>query len=358
MQSSGWTVRLMLVMAAALGSLDAAPAQAQAPAKPAAPQRDAIVATGSSTVAPYTIAVGQRFAEATRAPRPRVDQTGTVRGYNLFCQGMGMRYPDVQNASRRMNNVEFNLCVSKGVREIIEVPIGHDGIVLAFRRDSGTMNVTRTQFWRAVAAEVPQGDKWVPNPYSTWRQVDGSLPDWPIQILGPPPTSGTRDSFTDLVLTPGCQAAPEVRAITDAARRKAVCTTVRTDGRWVDAGEDDEKIVARIVSAAPGTVQGAFGYSFLANHAATLGSAAIEGVMGTPEMIASGQYPVSRMLYIYVKEPNVRTVPGLQAFVDAYAAELGPDGPLAKIGLVPLDPAALRRTREIVKNHAILLRAP
>lgn len=343
-------------MAAVVGALAGGPALAQP--KPAAPARETIMVTGSSTVAPFTIAVAQRFADATRAPVPRIEQTGTVRGFNLFCQGMGSRYPDVQNASRRINGLEFNLCVSKGVREIIEIPIGHDGIVLAFRRDASAMNVTRTQFWLAVAKEVPQAGKWVPNPYRSWKQVDPALPDWPIQVMGPPPTSGTRDSFTDLVLTAGCQAVPEMRAINDAAQRKAVCTTVRTDGRWIDAGEDDEKIVARILEAAPGAVQGAFGYSFLANHASVLAAATIEGIAATPEMIAAGRYPVSRPLFIYAKHRNMVSVPGLKAFIETYVAELGPDGPLARIGLVPLDPAALGRTREIVANQAIMLRAP
>ena len=356
MPSIGWSLRGMVMAVTALVGLGAAPALAQGGT--AAAPRNAILATGSSTVGPFTAAVARRFAEATRTPLPKIEQTGTVRGFNLFCQGMGLRYPDIQNASRRINSIEFNLCVSKGVRDIIEVPIGHDGIVLAFRREAGAMNVTRAQFWRAVAKEIPRDGKWIANPHTTWRQVDASLPDWPIQVLGPPPTSGTRDSFTDLVLTPGCQSEADVRAITEVARRRAVCTTVRADGRWVDAGEDDEKIVTRIMDAPAGAIQGAFGYGFLANHGTTLGSAAIEGVAGTPEAIATGQYPLSRMLYIYIKQPNLRIVPGLKAFVDAYAGELGPTGPLAKIGLVPLDPAALQRSREAVTNQAVMLRAP
>lgn len=330
--------------------------QGTAPATP--DHRDTISITGSSTVNPFTVAVARRFVEGERFKPPVIASTGTVRGFNLFCQGRGLRYPDIQNASRRMNSVEFNLCMAKGVQEIMELPIGYDGIVLAFRKGAGGMNLTRTQLWLAVAKDVPRGNAWVPNPYTRWRDIDASLPDWPIQVLGPPPTSGTRDSFTDLVLTAGCQTVPEVKALTETARRRAVCTTVRADGKWVDAGEDDEKIVGRITAAAPGAIQGAFGYSFLAGHADQLTAATIEGVTSTPEMIASGRYPVSRPLYIYVKQANFRIVPGLKEYVDLYAASLGAGGPLAKIGLVPLDAGKVAETREIVLHQAILLRAP
>jgi phosphate transport system substrate-binding protein len=361
---AGVTIRYCIRAACALLLLPAlaAAASAQVIAPGAQPnpiqRRETILVTGSSTVFPFTNAVAQHFVQARGRPKPFIDGTGTVRGYNLFCQGPGLRYPDVQNASRRMNNLEFNLCGSRGVHEIIEIPIGYDGMVVAVRKEAVEFKVTRAQIWTAVAREVPRGGQLVANPYTRWREIDPALPDWPIEVLGPPPTSGTRDSFVDLAMLPGCNAVPEVRAITDASRRRAVCTTVREDGRWIDAGEDDEKIVARLVSAPPGHLQGVFGFSFLVTNADRIEGATIDGVEDTVETIASGRYPLSRPLFIYVKRANLRTVPGLKEFIDDYVAALVPDSYLVRIGLVPLVPDRLEQVRRIVRDQVIMTRAP
>lgn len=329
-----------------------------------AQKRDNILVTGSSTVNPFTRAVAAQFDSSGMLAKlggkpPVIESTGTVRGYNVFCQGGGSRFPDIQNASRRINALEFSLCLKNGVHEVMEIPIGHDGIALAYRKDGGQVSLTRAQVWLAVAKDVPKNGALVPNPYTSWRQIDPGLPDWPIKVLGPPPTSGTRDSFTDLLMNAACQSFDEVRALTDPARRLAVCTTVRQDGRWVDSGEDDEKIVAGIENAPAGII-GIFGYSFLAEHAARLKGAALEGIAPTPDSIATGSYPLARPLFIYAKRANMRFVTGLKEFLEFYVspAAMGSEGFLAKHGLIPLDPAQQQRAREAVEKQVIILRRP
>lgn len=338
------------------------PALAQVIAPGAQPhpiqRRETILVTGSSTVFPFSNAVAARFVEATGRPKPFIDGTGTVRGYNLFCQGAGLRYPDIANASRRMNAIEFSLCAAKGVHEIIEIPIGYDGMVFAMRREAVAAHLTREQIWRGVAREVPVNGQFVANPHRRWRDIDARLPDWPIEVLGPPPTSGTRDSFVDLVMNAGCATVPEVRAIGDAARRRALCASVREDGLWIDAGEDDEKIVARLVAASPGALQGVFGYSFLVAHADRLQAAGIEATEATVETIAAGRYPLARPLFIYVKKPNLRTVPGLDTFIEQYIAAIAPGHHLERIGLVPLPAARLDAVRASARGGAVMQRRP
>jgi phosphate transport system substrate-binding protein len=320
--------------------------------------REAVLATGSSTVAPFTRTVAETLA-ASGAGKVEVRSVGTVYGFDQFCQGGDLRHPDVQNASRRMNALEFQKCLSRGVNEIMEIPIGHDGIVVAHRKDLPSPNFTLAQLWLGIAKEIPQGGRLVPNPHTSWRQVAAGLPDWPIAVIGPPPTSGTRDSFTDLVLSAGCQAVPEVRAIDDAAQRRRLCTTVREDGRWTDGGEDDGLIVRRVTEGAPGTL-GIFGYGVLEIHRDRIEGARIEGVDDTPETIASGAYPVARPLFVYVKRANAEAVPALRAFLAEYVSDraMGPGGYLVRRGLVPLDPARLRRVQEAVRNQEIMLRGP
>jgi phosphate transport system substrate-binding protein len=332
---------------------------ALAAASPAAAQsRTAVLTTGSSTVHPFTSAVAAAVGPRLAAP-PEIRSTGTVHGFNEFCRGASLRYPDIQSASRRMTAGEFLLCNRQGVNEIMEIPIGYDGIVAAHRRDLPQPNITLAQFWLAVAKEVPRDGRLVANPYRRWREISADLPDWPIRVIGPPPTSGTRDSFTDLVLLAGCQRVPEIRAITDTAQRRRVCITVREDGAWIDGGEDDEVIVRRIVNEDAGTI-GVFGYSFLAGHRDAIAAARIEGVAPTPEAIASRSYPVARPLFIYAKRPNLRTVPGLAQFLSEYVSDaaMGPGGYMVRRGLVPLDPVRLRRVQDAVKDEAIMLRSP
>lgn len=344
--------RGLAILALAAGALleCAMPALAQ--------RRDTVLATGSSTVAPFTNAVADRLAEGAGG-RATVRSVGTLGGFAEFCQGVGPRYADIQNASRRMNLAEFTHCGSRGVHEIMEIQIGFDGIVVAHRQGLPSPNFSLAELWRGLAKVVPQDGRLVPNPYRSWRDVAAHLPDWPIRVIGPPPTSGTRDSFTDLVLLAGCQAVPEVRAIADTAQRRRACVTVREDGGWVDGGEDDEVIVRQVVDGAPGTL-GVFGFSFLEGNRARIEGASIDGVDDTRETIASGRYPLSRPLFLYVKRAHLEQVPGLRAFVTEYVSDraAGPEGYLVRRGLVPLDPANLARVQQAVRDEVVVLRPP
>lgn len=329
----------------------AAPAQAQT--------REVTQVTGSSTVVPFSRAVAEAVGKAAGGERVRVASTGTVHGFAQFCRSNGLGNPDVQDASRRINAGEFALCVRNGVNEIMEIPIGYDGIVVAHRKGLASPNFTLAQLWLGVAKQVPRDGRLVPNPYTSWRQISPELPDWPIRVIGPPPTSGTRDSFTELAMIPACRTAPEVQAIEEAAERTRVCSTVREDGRWTDAGEDDQAIVAKIADGADGTL-GIFGFSFLEAARDRIEGSMVGGVDDTVETIASGQYPLSRPLFLYVKRPNIDRVPGLKEFLAEYASDhaLGREGYLARIGLVPPPAERLRAIQDAVRNRVIMDRRP
>ncbi|WP_159995870.1 substrate-binding domain-containing protein [Roseomonas sp. 18066] len=321
--------------------------------------REVALVTGSSTVFPFSRAVAEAVGRAGGGPRVQVASTGTVHGFAQFCRSAGLGAPDVQDASRRITAGEFSLCLRNGVNEIMEIPIGFDGIVVAHRRGLPSPDFTLAQLWLGVARQVPQGGRMVANPYTRWRQISPSLPDWPIRVIGPPPSSGTRDSFVELVLGTACAAAPEVRAVAESAERARLCTALREDGAWTDAGEDDQAIIRQIVEGADG-VLGIFGFSFLEAALDRIEGASIEGVDDTAETIASGRYPLARPLYLYVKRPNLDRVPALREFLAEYASEraLGREGYLARLGLVPPSPIRLRVIQDTVRDRTIMLRRP
>ncbi len=317
-----------------------------------------MLATGSSMVAPLTAAVGAILAEAGARP-VEVRSVGTLAGYGEFCQGGSLRHPDIQDASRRMTMAELMLCARHGVHEIMEIPIGYDGIVLAHRRGLPSPSITLQQLWLGLAKEVPQNGRLVPNPCTRWRQVSSSLPDWPIRVIGPPPSFGTRNSFVEMAMSAGCQAVPEMRAIADTARRRSICSTMREDEGWTDAGENDDTVVRLILEGEPG-VLGVFGYGTLQANTQWIEGLAIEGVQDEPETIANGRYPFARPLFFYVKRPNLEQLPGLKAFLAEYLSDraMGPEGYLVQLGLVPLEPARPEQVRKAVRDQAIILRRP
>jgi phosphate transport system substrate-binding protein len=338
----------------------AGPAAFIATANPAAAQpREVTQVTGSSTVFPFSRAVAEQVGRAAGGERVNVVSTGTVHGFAQFCRGLNLSSPDVQDASRRITAGEFTLCVKNGVNEIMELPIGFDGIVVAHRKGLVSPNFTLAQLWLGLAKEVSQGGRLVANPYTSWRQISSELPDWPIRVIGPPRTSGTRDSFTELAMIAGCQATPEIQTITDTIERNRICSTVREDGRWIDGGEDDQVIVRRIVDGEDGTL-GIFGFSFLNAASDRIEGAMVEGIDDTTETIASGRYPLSRPLFLYVKRPNIGRVPSLKEFLAEYTSDgaMGEEGYLARIGLVPLPRARLREIQNVVRERTIMTRRP
>jgi phosphate transport system substrate-binding protein len=319
-------MRHLLLSASAL-ALVAVAGQAQA--------RDQISIVGSSTVFPYTQAVAEQFSSMTGAPSPVVEGTGTGGGMQIFCQGIGESHPDITGASRSMKASEWALCEQNGVTDVTEVLLGFDGLSLATSQDGAGVDLTKAQIFQALAAEVEVDGEVVANPFTNWSQIDASLPDQTILVYGPPPTSGTRDAWVELVMEAGCKTFPAIEAL-EKDRHSEVCQRMRTDGPFVEAGENDNLIVQRLVADA--NAFGIFGYSFLYENQDTLKGASIEGVAPTPETIETGEYGVSRPLFFYIKNAHRGAIPNLAEFIEEYVSEeaMGPGGYLQERGLVPL----------------------
>ncbi|MDA8651369.1 PstS family phosphate ABC transporter substrate-binding protein [Porticoccaceae bacterium] len=317
--------------------------------------RESIEVVGSSTVYPFSTVVAERYGRASGKPTPKIESTGSGGGMKLFCSGVGTNYPDITNASRRIKMSEFKKCQGNGVKDIIEVQIGYDGIVIANSVDTEPMNLTRKDIFLALAAKVPGAaeGELIDNPYSTWQQVNPELPDAGIEVLGPPPTSGTRDAFAELAMEGGCKKIAWIAALkkTDKNAFKQLCHTVREDGRYIEAGENDNLIVQKL-EANPSAL-GVFGFSFLDQNADKVQGATIENVMPTFESIADKTYPISRPLFFYVKKAHVGVVPGIKGFLNEFTSEKawGEDGYLAEKGMIPLPTA--ERT-EMAKNTRAL----
>ena len=301
--------------------------------------RNSVRAVGSSTVYPFAKLVAENFARSnTDFASPIIESTGTGGGIQLFCAGIGADTPDIANASRRMNASEFQECQANGVTEITEIQVGLDGIAFASATGGITMNLTPEIVYRALAAR-PYGQEQTAK---TWRDVDPSLPNQPILVYGPPSTSGTRDALKELILIPGCEGNAEMEALKESneEQHEQLCTELRSDGAYVDQGEQDNLIVQKI-EGNPNAV-GVFGYSYLEENLDKVQGLTMNGVEPTYENIASFRYPGARPLYIYVKNAHLDAIRGLREFVAEWAKSWGRDGPLAAIGLVanPDDVAA------------------
>jgi phosphate transport system substrate-binding protein len=303
--------------------------------------RDYISIVGSSTVFPFATTVAENFGRSTDFKTPKIESTGSGGGMKLFCAGVGVDHPDITNASRRMKPSEFDKCQDSGVKDVVEVKIGYDGIAIANSKESAQLDLTPKDIFLALAKDVPNPDgseSVVANPYKTWKDVNPSLPDAEIEVLGPPPTSGTRDAFAELAMESGCKSFDFVKAMKkqDKDKYKAVCHGVREDGAYVEAGENDNLIVQKL-QANPNAL-GIFGFSFLDQNADKIQGSRIDGVEPTFDSIASGDYPVSRSLYFYVKKAHVGTIPGIGEYVAEFTSDKawGPEGYLADKGLIPL----------------------
>jgi phosphate transport system substrate-binding protein len=286
---------------------------------------------GSSTVYPFTTAIAEEYQRANPGSSVIVESTGTGAGIKLFCSGVGDQFPDAVNASREMKASEYADCARAGAKNVIEIPIGIDGLTLIEGKDGPGLNLTVADIYKALAAN-PFGK---PNTAQTWKDVNPALPAIKIRVLGPPPTSGTRDSLADLILTKGCESDPAMKELkkTDEKKQKDICTKVREDGAFVEAGENDNLLVQK-VSAAPGTL-GVLGFSYLEENADKVKPVQLAGVAPTEETIANLSYPGSRKLYVYFKGEHMAAKPKMKDFIAAYAKAWGPGGSLEKRGLVP-----------------------
>ncbi len=308
--------------------------------------RDQIRIVGSSTVFPFTTAVAEQFGRTGKFKTPIVESTGTGGGMRLFCAGVGVQHPDITNASRRITASEYESCGKNGVKEIVEIKVGFDGIVLAVKKGSPKFNLTREDLWLALARQVPKDGQLVANPYQRWSDIDPKLPSWPIEVMGPPPTSGTRDAFVELVMDEGCKGFAEIKAISDAKARQQACNAIREDGKFIEAGENDNLIVQRLATGQTG-MMGIFGFSFLDQNLDKIEGKLVGGVEPSFENIAAGKYPVSRSLYIYVKKAHVGVIPGIKELLAEYTSDkaMGPNGYLSAKGLIPLPDDARKAIR-------------
>lgn len=335
--------------AASLLLLGAANAQA------ASSGRDYISIVGSSTVYPFSTAVAEQFGKTSTFKTPKIESTGTGGGFKLFCAGNGADTPDIANASRRIKKSEVETCDKNGVKEIVEIKVGYDGIVLANSKQAEQLKLSRRDLFLALARDVPNPEdpsKLVANPYKTWKDINKDLPDTKIEVLGPPPTSGTRDAFVELVMEPGCSEFDSIKALeeSDKDKHKATCQTVREDGAYIEAGENDNLIVQKL--EANSKAMGIFGYSFLDQNTDKLQGSVIEGSEPTFENIADGKYKVSRPLFIYVKKAHAGVIPGISEFLAEFTSEAawGQEGYLAQKGLIPAPKAEQAEFAQAAKD--------
>jgi len=303
--------------------------------------RDQISIVGSSTVYPFATVVAERFGQTTKHKTPKIESTGSGGGMKLFCNGVGVEHPDITNSSRRIKKGEFENCLENGVTDIIEVLIGYDGITMANSVDADQLEITRKDIFLALAKKVPDpngGDELVENPYKTWAEVNPELPAIDIEVIGPPPTSGTRDAFVELAMEGGCKKIESIAALkkSDSQTYKEVCHTVREDGAFIEAGENDNLIVQKL-EANPDAL-GIFGFSFLEQNSDIVQPSLIDTFEPTFESIADGSYPVSRPLYFYVKKAHIGVIPGISEYLSEFTSEgtWGEEGYLADKGMIPL----------------------
>lgn len=343
--------RLLVTWIAALGAVASGSSQAQA-------VRDYISIVGSSTVYPFATVVAENFGRrSANFKTPKIESTGSGGGIKAFCAGVGVQHPDIANSSRRILASEVADCAKNGVVGIVEVKIGYDGIVLANAKSAPHYQLTLREIYLALAKEIPDpsgAQKLVPNPHTTWSQINASLPASEIEVLGPPPTSGTRDAFNELVMQAGCNTFAWVAALPRDANL-AACHTLRADGHYIEAGENDNLIVQKL-GKSPRQL-GIFGYSFLAQNADKVQGAHINGVAPEFDSIADGKYPVSRPLYFYVKKAHVEVIPGIRQYLAEFIGDQasGEFGYLTDTGLIPLaddDRAAVRmQVRDLADLH-------
>ncbi|WP_104018298.1 substrate-binding domain-containing protein [Roseovarius nitratireducens] len=316
--------------------------------------RDQISIVGSSTVFPYTQAVAEQFANTTGAPSPIVESTGTGGGMQIFCEGIGESHPDLTGASRAMKASEWAKCVENGVTDVTEAMIGYDGLSMAVSRDNDfAWDLSLEEVYLALGAEVPVDGEWVANPYTKWSEINADLPDTEILVLGPPPTSGTRDAFVELAMREGCKETDYVaNGDFDKKWVKENCSRMRTDGPFIEAGENDNLIVQRLDSD-PNAL-GIFGYSFLFENMDKLKGVNIAGVQPTADTIGDFSYPISRPLFFYVKNAHRGVIPNFQEFVEEYMSEdaMAPGGYLEERGMVTLPDDLRAKTQDDVINGA------
>ncbi|MCH8531065.1 MAG: substrate-binding domain-containing protein [Saccharospirillum sp.] len=317
--------------------------------------REHIRIVGSSTVFPFAAVLAERFGQSSQFPSPVLEATGSGGGIRFFCSGVGVRSADIVSASRAMTDYELNECAINQVGDVIEIQLGYDALVVANQRLAPELALTRADLYQALARQIPDPDTGLlmANPHRAWQDIRPDLPDMPIRIYGPPPTSGTRDAFVAQVMLPGCRTEPSLVALADqdVELYRQACEMLREDGVFIEAGESDAFIVSRLDTDA--TALGIFGYSFLKQNADRVKSLSIEGMAATEQSLAKGLYPVIRPLFLYVKASHLGVIPGLDAFVSEVISPqaLGQGGYLQARGLIPMTEEVHYRMRQSIEHQ-------
>lgn len=326
-------------------------------AAPAHAARDYVWAAGSSTVFPFATRVAENFAKKTGRKAPKVESLGTGGGIKLFCGGLGDAFPDIANASRPMKKSEFDACAARGVKDIVQIKIGFDGIVVAADKDGPDYNFRLEHLYLGLAQTVLRQGKFISNPYTTWDEIGQGLPGNRIQVYGPPPTSGTRDAFVELAIEAGARKYPTIEDVrsNNEARFKQLVDPLRKDG-WVDAGENDNAIVGTLTKT-PGSL-GVFGWSYLEENMDKIKGMPVNGVRPTPATISDGSYPLARSLYIYVKKANLKVTQGLQDYVNEFVSDAatGRGGYLQSRGLIPLPAGQHDGQKAMAQSMKVMVR--
>jgi phosphate transport system substrate-binding protein len=313
--------------------------------------RDQIRVVGSSTVYPFTTTVAENFGRAKKFKTPIVESTGTGGGFKIFCGGIGTSHPDAVNASRAIKKAEFELCQNNGVTEIVEIKIGFDGLTITQAKKGPSIRLTVAQVFLAIAERVPDNSgTLIPNPYRNWSDIDSALPNVKIEILGPPPTSGTRDSFHELFMEPGAEVVLKELKNSNPKAFETAWKSLRKDGAYVEAGENDNVIVQKLLTNP--NAFGIFGFSFLDENLATLRGVPIDGIDPTFDNISSYKYKGSRPLFVYIKKQHIGVIVGLREFAEEYvsARAISENGYLSRKGLVALPKKELTEVTNNVKN--------
>ena len=321
--------------------------------------RDQISIVGSSTVYPFATVVAEHFGQTSSFKTPKVEATGSGGGLKLFCAGVGSQTPDITNASRRIKQSEVDSCHENGVDQIIEVKTGYDGIVLANSKKSDVMKIGLKDIFLALVKDIPNPDRsesFVANPYKMWSDVNANLPKIEIMVLGPPPTSGTRDAFVEIAMEGGCKQYDWIAAMEKADKNayKARCHSIREDGAYVETGENDNLIVQKL-NVNPDSF-GIFGFSFLEQNMDIVQGAMIGDVSPVFDTISDGSYPISRALYFYVKKQHVGIIPGIAEYAKAFInpEATGQEGYLIERGLIPMNEQEHQAIMDQVQNMEIL----
>lgn len=321
--------------------------------------RDYISIVGSSTVYPFATVVAEQFGKTTNFKTPKIESTGSGGGFKLFCAGVGVSHPDITNASRAIKSSEVEKCAANGVTEIVEVKVGYDGIVIANSKATKQLDLSPKDIFMALAKQVPDPknpEDLIENPYKTWKDVNPALPETTIEVLGPPPTSGTRDAFVELAMEAGAKSFDSLKALRKADKKafKKVAHTLREDGSYIEAGENDNLIVQKL-QANPDAL-GIFGFSFLDQNTDVIQGSKINGHAPTFEAIGDGSYPVSRPLFFYVKKAHADVIPGMKEYLAEFSSDKawGPEGYLADKGLIPMPKDERSKYAADVKNLNIL----